>query len=326
MSAGNRASAWRWSWPSSCESLRAFFYAPFYGALAREAFSAEGVEIRFTSSPRPQDAALRLMDGTVDVCWGGPMRVMETYQQVPGCDIVCFAEVVTRDPFLLLGREARPTFTLADLKSVRLATVSEVPTPWLCLQHDLRLTGIDPASIARVADQTMARNGLPWKAVRSTSSGLQPPACRSAKARRMFGTRRPAAAPRPHTLPRRGTPSPREELAHGAAIHRTENGWRASGRGSPGIAATSPIWPRRSSGGGAPQAALSPGRHRCCRAPATTGCDGLVSGGFPGATFETAVDNELAAAVVAEQLAALGPRNRNGRLAGEFTTGQAHAH
>jgi hypothetical protein len=32
--------------------------------------------------------------------------------------------------------------------------------------------------------------------------------------------------------------------------------------------------------------------------------DGLVSGGFvsPGATFETAVDNTLAAAVVAEQL------------------------
>ena len=115
----------------------------------------EGVEIRFTSSPRPQDAALRLMDGTVDVCWGGPMRVMETYQ-APDCDIVCFAEVVTRDPFLLMGRAPRPDFTLADLKSARLATVSEVPTPWLCLQHDLRLAGIDPAGIARVADQTMA--------------------------------------------------------------------------------------------------------------------------------------------------------------------------
>jgi NitT/TauT family transport system substrate-binding protein len=79
------------------ESLRALFYAPFYVALARDAFAAEGVEIRFTSSPRPQDAALRLMDGTVDVCWGGPMRVMETYQQMPDCDIVCFAEVVTRE-------------------------------------------------------------------------------------------------------------------------------------------------------------------------------------------------------------------------------------
>src|SRR5258707_7687227 len=120
------------------ESLRAVFYAPFYVALARDAFTAEGVEIRFVSSPRPQDAALRLMDGTVDVCWGGPMRVMEAYQQVPGCDIVFFAEVVTRDPFLLLAREARPTFTLADLNPVPPATVSEVPTPCLCLLHELR--------------------------------------------------------------------------------------------------------------------------------------------------------------------------------------------
>src|SRR5689334_14690811 len=141
------------------ESLRAVFYAPFYAALARGAFEAEGVEIRFASSPRPQDAAVRLMDGTVDVCWGGPMRVNQTYQQMPGCDIVCFGEVVGRDPFLLMGRRPpRQPFTLADLKSVKLATVSEVPTPWLCLQHDLRLAGIDPASIDRVSDQSMARN------------------------------------------------------------------------------------------------------------------------------------------------------------------------
>ena len=140
------------------ESLRAIFYAPFYVALARKAFDAEGVEIRFASSPRPQDAAKRLMDGTVDVCWGGPMRVNQTYQQVPGCDIVCFGEVVGRDPFLLMGRTPRPNFKLADLKNVTLATVSEVPTPWMCLQHDLRLASIDPPTIKRVANQTMAEN------------------------------------------------------------------------------------------------------------------------------------------------------------------------
>ena len=47
---------------------------------------------------------------------------------------------------------------------MRLATVSEVPTPWLCLQHDLRLAGIDPAGIARVADQTMPANVAALKA------------------------------------------------------------------------------------------------------------------------------------------------------------------
>ena len=37
------------------EALRGLFYAPFYVALARDAFAAEGVEIRFTSSPHPNE-------------------------------------------------------------------------------------------------------------------------------------------------------------------------------------------------------------------------------------------------------------------------------
>ncbi len=128
------------------ESLRGLFYAPFYVALARDAYAAEGVEVRFVSSPRPGDAARNVMDGEVDVCWGGPMRVMQAYQQMPGCDLVSFAEVVTRDPFLLVGREPRPDFALRDLVGLRVATVSEVPTPWMCLQEDLRRAGI--ASVA----------------------------------------------------------------------------------------------------------------------------------------------------------------------------------
>jgi hypothetical protein len=46
------------------EALRGLFYAPFYVALARDAFAGEGVEIRFTSSPHPNETALRVMDGT----------------------------------------------------------------------------------------------------------------------------------------------------------------------------------------------------------------------------------------------------------------------
>src|SRR6202041_2074824 len=86
------------------ESLRGVFYAPFYVALARDAYAAEGVEVRFVSSPHPGDAARNVMDGVVDVCWGGPMRVMQAYQKIAGCDPFSFAEVVTRDPFLVLFR------------------------------------------------------------------------------------------------------------------------------------------------------------------------------------------------------------------------------
>ena len=140
------------------ESLRALFYAPFYVALAHDAYAAEGVDVRFVSSPRPDDAARNVIGRAVDVCWGGPMRVMQAYQQMPGCDLVSFAEVVTRDPFLLVGRQPRPDFSLQDLLGLRVGTVSEVPTPWLCLQEDLRRAGIDPATLRRVADAGMVDN------------------------------------------------------------------------------------------------------------------------------------------------------------------------
>ncbi len=140
------------------ESLRGLFYAPFYVALAQDAYAAAGVDVRFVSAPRPGDAARGLFDGSVDVCWGGPMRVMETYKLVPGCDLVSFAEVVTRDPFLLVGRTPRAAFQLADLLGLRVATVGEVPTPWLCLQEDLRRTGIAPGRLDRVGDRGMAEN------------------------------------------------------------------------------------------------------------------------------------------------------------------------
>ncbi len=140
------------------ESLRGLFYAPFYAALALGAYSREGMAVNFVSAPEPSQAPDGLFDGTVDVAWGGPMRVMQTYDRRSDCDLVCFAEVVTRDPFFLVGREPRPDFRLAELYGWRVATVSEVPTPWLCLQEDLRRAGLDPDTLPRITDQSMADN------------------------------------------------------------------------------------------------------------------------------------------------------------------------
>jgi len=140
------------------ESLRGLLYAPYYAALALGAYRREGLAIDFVSAPTPADAPAGLFAGTVDVAWGGPMRVMQMYETRPDCDLVCFGEVVTRDPFLLIGREPRPDFTLADLYGKRLATVSEVPTPWLCLQEDLRREGLDPDALPRITGRTMVDN------------------------------------------------------------------------------------------------------------------------------------------------------------------------
>src|SRR5271165_7207459 len=140
------------------ESLRGLFYAPFYACFALGAFAGEGVDVEFASAPTPGTAPDGLFAGTVDVNWGGPMRVNQLYEARPDCDLVCIAEAVTRDPFFVVGREPRPDFTFADLYGRRVATVSEVPTPWLCLQDDLRRAGLDPDQLARIADRTMADN------------------------------------------------------------------------------------------------------------------------------------------------------------------------
>ena len=140
------------------ENLRAVLYAPYYCALELGAYAQAGVDVRFLTHTLPGGAVPALFDGTVDIAWGGPMRVMQTYDQRADCDLVCFAEVVTRDPFFLVGRRPNPAFKLADLMTAGIATVSEVPTPWMCLQEDLRREGLDPTRIARIADRSMADN------------------------------------------------------------------------------------------------------------------------------------------------------------------------
>jgi NitT/TauT family transport system substrate-binding protein len=140
------------------ENFRAVFYAPFYATQALGFYTSEGVEVELLNSPAPAAAAAGLIDGSIDVSWGGPMRVMKARDLDPGSPLVCFCEVAARDPFFLVGRRDPARFRLADLPALKIGTVSEVPTPWLCLQHDLRGQGIDPARLNRVTDRTMVDN------------------------------------------------------------------------------------------------------------------------------------------------------------------------
>ena len=140
------------------ENFRAVFYAPFYAAIAIGAYRDEGVEVALRESAAPTDAAAALRAGEADVMWGGPLRVMMTHASNPSADSVCFCDVIVRDPFFIVGREQHPGFRLEDLQTQRFATVAEVPTPWLCLQDDIRRTGIDPATLQRISGPTMAEN------------------------------------------------------------------------------------------------------------------------------------------------------------------------
>jgi NitT/TauT family transport system substrate-binding protein len=140
------------------EPFRAVFYAPFYAALARGDYAAEGVAVTLRTGTVPANAKDAVLAGVADLAWGGPMRILLAHEADPASPLRNFGAVVMRDPFFLVGRAPRPGFGLAELAGLTLGTVSEVPTPWWTLQHDIRLAGLDPAVIRRVTDQGMAAN------------------------------------------------------------------------------------------------------------------------------------------------------------------------
>jgi NitT/TauT family transport system substrate-binding protein len=140
------------------ENFRAVFYAPFYAAHSLGFYASEGVEVELVNSSSPGDGVSALLNDAIDITWGGPMRVMKAHDLQPNSPLVCFCEVVGRDPFYLVGRHHRPEFQLRELASLRFARVAEVATPWMCLQHDLREQGVDPSRLNRAADRSMASN------------------------------------------------------------------------------------------------------------------------------------------------------------------------
>src|SRR5262245_21429378 len=140
------------------ENFRAVFYTPFYAAFALNAYEAEGVEVRRVMGTTAAETNQALRSGQADVAWGGPIRLLLEHNQQTKSDLVIFCEVVRRDPFFIVGRVPKAAWQLSDLLHGRLASVSEVPTPWLCLQHDIRLAGLDPAHVTRIPDRSMPDN------------------------------------------------------------------------------------------------------------------------------------------------------------------------
>ena len=181
------------------ENFRALFYAPFYAAYATGAFRDAGVEVVLRPSPDPPAAARALRSGEVDVMWGGPLRVMIVHDSEPDADLVCFADVVARDPFFIIGAQAAARLPLGRSRRVKFASVSEVPTPWICLADDLRRAGVDLDRLDRVSRTVdgRERRGAPRRHARRRA-GL-PALCRAAFRLR----RRPRLVRRRHARPHR---------------------------------------------------------------------------------------------------------------------------
>jgi NitT/TauT family transport system substrate-binding protein len=140
------------------ENFRAVFYAPFYAAMALKAYAAEGLEVDLKMSGDAARTAASLIAGQGDVSWGGPLRLMIALEKSPAGAALAFCEAIGRDPFFLLAREPNPAFKVRDLAGKRLAVVTEVPTPWMCLQQDLKLAGMDAKEVRVIPGRSMAEN------------------------------------------------------------------------------------------------------------------------------------------------------------------------
>ena len=139
------------------ENFRAVFYAPFYAIRALGFAEREGLEVEWLPSDTPGGTIEQVKRGAIDAQWGGPMRVLKDHDSTPddgeeaASSLVCFGEVVGRDPFYLVGRRKQPAFgagfNLQHLAAMRLGVVSEVPTPWYCLRADLEDADVNTAAM-----------------------------------------------------------------------------------------------------------------------------------------------------------------------------------
>lgn len=136
------------------ENFRAVFYAPFYAIRVLGFAASEGLDIEWLPSESPGGTIADVKRGAIDAQWGGPMRVLKDHDS-SAPSLVCFGEVVWRDPFYVIGREPAPRFQLKDLAAMRLGIVSEVPTPWYCLRADLEDAGVDTATLSTMKNLTM---------------------------------------------------------------------------------------------------------------------------------------------------------------------------
>src|SRR5437867_3323472 len=138
------------------ENFRAVFYAPFYAIRALGFAEREGLAVEWLPSDAPGGTIAEVKRGAIDAQWGGPMRVLKDHDS-PGATLVCFGEVIGRDPFYLIGRRNQPALRLQDIGAMRLGIVSEVPTPWYCLRSDFEDAGVDTAALRITKNLTMSQ-------------------------------------------------------------------------------------------------------------------------------------------------------------------------
>ena len=126
------------------------FYAPYFVALERGLFAAEGLDLVTDITGDGRLVLAGMKRGEVDVGIGGVMRSMVEFDSGATDVPIHFARINDRDGFFLLGRPG--AFDWPDLLGRRLILFSEAPTPWYVLRGLLLERGLDPDRVSVVDD------------------------------------------------------------------------------------------------------------------------------------------------------------------------------
>src|SRR5947207_2351494 len=139
------------------ENFRAVFYAPFYATNALGFYAREGVDVELICSSGPGEGVAGLLNATVDITWGGPMRVMKAREQ-QSTPLACFCEVVARDPFYLVGRRNHASFELP------ISRVCGLPLSRKCRRRGCACSTIC-ASTASIRTGCRVHRRRPWPTI-----------------------------------------------------------------------------------------------------------------------------------------------------------------
>jgi NitT/TauT family transport system substrate-binding protein len=129
------------------EAFRNLFYSPFYVTHALGLFEAEGLEVMM----RPRDTGEQVINllgaGSFDVALTGIMRSLVAEDRGESGFPVAFAEVNSRDGFVMLSRQNPERFGWHDVEGCTVVSFREPPTPWMCLLRVFKEQQVDVAKI-----------------------------------------------------------------------------------------------------------------------------------------------------------------------------------
>ena len=101
------------------EVAHSIFYAPQYAAIELGYFEDEGLDLTLVNGAGADKVMTALISGDADIGFMGSEASIYVYQEGASDYAINFAQLTQRAGNFLVGREADPDFTWADLKGTK---------------------------------------------------------------------------------------------------------------------------------------------------------------------------------------------------------------